>query len=110
MFCGLLRAAADCVAQWSIRLQVDYKLKGAEHVDPKGYALPNGQCANDLEGPMISFYLPSPAAAGHLFWRETAGIYTFHDTLTSTDPSLTALQKSHRSTAALLEFTMMYRF
>jgi hypothetical protein len=93
-----------------MRLQVDYKLKGAEHVDPKGCAVPNGQCTNDLQGPMISFYLPSPAAAGHLFWRETAGIYTFHDTLRSTDPLLTALQKSHRSTAALLEFTMMYRF
>jgi hypothetical protein len=103
-------AAENCVAQWSMRLQVDYKLKGAEHVDAKGCAVPNGRCTNDLQGPMISFYLPSPAAAGHLFWRETAAIYTFHDTLTSTDPSLTALQKSHRLTAAFLEFTMMYRF
>jgi len=103
-------AAEDCATNFSMRLQVDYKLKGAEHVDPKGCAVPNGQCTNDLQGPMLSFYLPSPARAGHLFWRETVGVYTFHDTVTSTDPTLTALQKGHRSTASFLEFTMMYRF
>jgi hypothetical protein len=103
-------AGEDCVSQWSFRLQVDYKLKGAEHVDAKGCSVPNGQCTNELQGPMLSFYLPSPAASGHLFWRETVGIYSFHDTLTSTDPTLTALQKSHRSVASFLEFTMMYRF
>ncbi len=103
-------AAEDCVARWSMRLQVDYKLKGAEHVDPKGCTVPDGQCTNDLQGPEFSFYMPSPALAGHLFWRETLGVYTFHNTVTSTDPSLTALQKSQRSVASFLEFTMMYRF
>ena len=103
-------AGEDCATRWSMRLQVDYKLKGAEHVDAKGCSVPNGQCTNDLQGPMVSFFLPSPAMAGHLYWRETVGVYTFHDTVTSTDPVLTALQKSHRSTTAFLEFTMMYRF
>ena len=103
-------AGEDCVTRWSMRLQVDYKLKGAEHVDAKGCSVPNGQCTNDLQGPMVSFFLPSPAMAGHLYWRETVGVYTFHDTVTSTDPALTALQKSHRSTTAFLDFTMMYRF
>jgi hypothetical protein len=103
-------AAEDCVTRWSMRLQVDYKLKGTEHVDAKGCSVPNGQCTNDLQGPMLSFYMPSPAAKGHLFWRETVGIYRFHDTLTSTDPALTALQESHKSTASFVEFTMMYRF
>ena len=103
-------AAENCVPQWSMRLQVDYQLKGAEHVDPKGCTVPNGQCTNDLQGPEFTFYMPSPALAGHLFWRETAGVYMFHDTVTSTDPSLTALQKSRRSVASFLEFTMMYRF
>jgi len=41
---------------------------------------------------------------------ETVGVYTLHETVTSTDPELTALQKSHRSVAPFLEFTMMYRF
>jgi hypothetical protein len=103
-------AAENCVSNWSFRLQVDYKLKGAEHVDAKGCSVPNGQCTNELQGPMVSFYIPSPAASGHLFWRETVGIYSFHDTVTSTDPVLTAAQKSRRSVASFLEFTMMYRF
>lgn len=102
-------AAEGCVTRWSMRLQVDYKMKGAEHVDAKGCSVPNGQCTNDLQGPMVSFFLPSPALAGHLYWRETVGVYTFHETVTSTDPALTALQKSHRSVTSFLEFTMMYR-
>ena len=44
-------AAEDCVDQWSMRLQVDYTLKGVEHVDPKGCTVPNGQCTNDLQVP-----------------------------------------------------------
>jgi hypothetical protein len=103
-------AEDDCVTQWSMRLQVDYKLKGPEHVDERGCSVPNGQCTNDLQGPMFSLYLPSPALAGHLYWRETIGVYTFHETVTSTDPILTALQKSKRSIAPFVEFTMMYRF
>jgi hypothetical protein len=103
-------AAEDCLTNFSMRVQVDYKLRGAEHVDARGCAVPNGQCTNDLQGPMLSFYLPSPARAGHLFWRETVGVYTFHDTVTSTDPALTRVQKGHRSIASFLEFTMMYRF
>ncbi len=103
-------AAEDCVTRWSFRLQADYKLKGSEHVDARGCSVPNGQCTNALQGPEVSFYLPSPAGAGHLFWRETVGIYSFHETVTSTDPALTALQESHRSVTSFVEFTMMYRF
>jgi hypothetical protein len=61
-------AAEDCVNQWSMRWQVDYTLKGAEHVDPQGCTVPNGQCTNDLQGPMLSLYMPSPALARHVFW------------------------------------------
>lgn len=103
-------AAEDCVDQWSMRLQVDYSLKGAEHVDPKGCTVPNGQCTNDLQGPMFTFYMPSPSLARHLFWRSTVGVYTFHTTVTSTDPALTALQKGQRSATGFLNVTMMYRF
>lgn len=66
--------------------------------------------AQNLQGPMFTFYLPSPSLARHLFWRSPVGVYTFHTTLTSTDPSLTALQKSQRSATAFLTVTMMYRF
>lgn len=103
-------AAEDCVDQTSMRFQIDYTLKGAEHVDPRGCAVPNGQCTNDLQGPTFTFYLPSPSLARHVFWRTTLGIYTFHTTVTSTDPSLTALQKGQRSATAFLNTAMMYRF
>ena len=86
-----------CASDWSFRLQVDYKLKGAEHVDAKGCSVPNGQCTNELAGPMISSITLAGSITGHLFWRETVGIYSFHDTVTSTDPVLTAAQKSRRS-------------
>jgi hypothetical protein len=103
-------AAEDCVNEWSMRWQVDYTLKGAEHVDPRGCTVPDGQCTNDLQGPMVSLYLPSPALARHVFWRTTLGIYTFHTTVTSTDPYLTSIQKGQRSVTAVLDFAMMYRF
>ena len=103
-------AAEDCVDEWSMRWQVDYTLKGAEHVDPKGCTVPNGQCTNDLQGLMLSLYLPSPALARHVFWRTTLGVYTLHTTVTSTDPSLTVLQKGQRSVTAAFDFAMMYRF
>src|SRR5438045_135444 len=103
-------AGEDCVSNWSMRLQADYQLKGAEHVDPRGCTVANGQCTNELQGPKITLYMPSPARAGHLYWRQTVGVYMFHNTVTSTDPSLTALQTSKRSVATFLEFVMMYRF
>ncbi len=103
-------AAEDCVDAFSMRFQVDYILKGAEHVDQKGCTVPDGQCTNDLQGPMFTMYLPSPTLARHVFWRTTLGIYTFHTTVTSTDPALTAAQKGDRSVTAFLNFAMMYRF
>jgi len=93
-------------------VQIDYTLKGAEkqHVDPKGCTVPNRQCTNDLQEPMFSLFMPSPSLARHVFWRTTLWIYTFHTTVTSTDPSLTALQKGQRSVTAFLNVGMMYRF
>jgi hypothetical protein len=93
-----------------MRFQVDYIMKGAEHVDQKGCSVPDGQCTNDLQGPMFTIYMPSPTLARHVFWRTTLGIYTFHTTVTSTDPALTVLQKGDRSATAFLNFAMMYRF
>lgn len=103
-------AAEDCVDEFSMRMQVDYTLPGSEHVDQKGCTVPDGQCTNDLQGPTFSLYIPSPSLARHVFWRTTLGIYTFHTTVTSTDPSLTALQKGERSGTAFLNFALMYRF
>jgi hypothetical protein len=88
----------NCVPDFSLRWAVDYVLPGSDW-------------ANGLQGPLLSLYLPSPAVRGHLFWRETVGIYRFHDTVTDrTNPELTKLQMGQRSIATFVEFTLMYRF
>jgi hypothetical protein len=91
-------AMEDCISDFSMRLGVDYLLPGTDH-------------ANGLQGPSISFYVPSPSAKGHWFFRETLGIYSFHSTVT--DPTNLALyryQISHRSVTSSGELTVMYRF
>ena len=91
-------AFEDCIADFSMRLGVDYVLPGTDHF-------------NALQGPLLSFYMPSPSAKGHLFFRETLGVYEFHTTVT--DPSnriLTGQQIGSRSVTSFGELTLMYRF
>ena len=91
-------AGKDCVADFSMRVSMDYVLPGTDH-------------SNALQGPLFTLYLPSPAAKGHLFFRQTLGIYTFHQTVT--DPSnsvLTQQQIGDRSITSFGELTVMYRF
>jgi hypothetical protein len=91
-------ALEDCISDFSMRLGVDYVLPGTDH-------------ANAVQGPLLSFYLPSPSAKGHIFFRETIGVYAFHETVT--DPSnltLTRQQMGQRSVTSFGELTLMYRF
>jgi hypothetical protein len=91
-------ALEDCISDFSMRLGFDYLLPGTDHF-------------NALQGPLFSFYMPSPSAKGHFFFRETLGIYEFHTTVT--DPSnkiLTQQQTGSRSVTSFGEFTLMYRF
>ena len=91
-------ALEDCVADFSMRLSMDYVLPGTDY-------------ANALQGPLVSFYLPSPSARGHIFFRQTIGIYTFHDTVTDpSNPTLTRQQIGQRSITSFGEVTLMYRF
>jgi hypothetical protein len=91
-------AAEDCIADFSMRLGVDYLLPGSDQV-------------NAVQGPLISFYMPSPSAKGHLFFRETVGIYEFHTTVTEPSNSiLTQQQIGQRSVTGFSELTLMYRF
>jgi hypothetical protein len=91
-------AAADCVPDFSMRLSVDYVLPGADK-------------ANALQGPLLSFYLPSPAAKGHIFFRQTLGVYSFHETVTNpSDLMLTRQQIGDRSVTSFGELTIMFRF
>lgn len=75
------------------------------------YVLPGTDWQNGSQGPSVSFYLPSPSARRHVFFREILGIYRYHDTVTDrTDPVLTRMESSHHSVDSFLELTLMYRF
>ena len=88
----------SCSGDFSFRLGVDYMLKGS-----------NWQ--NGTQGPLFTFYVPSPSAKGHIFWRETVGIYRVYDTVTDrTNALLTSQQMSTHSWDNFAEFTLMYRY
>jgi hypothetical protein len=66
---------------------------------------------NGMQGPLFTFYVPSPAAKAHIFWRETVGIYRVYDTVTDrTNATLTSQQMSNHNWDNFAEFTLMYRF
>jgi hypothetical protein len=92
-------AGEDCATDFSMRLGIDYVLPGTDHT-------------NALQGPMISFYAPSPTARGHhVYVRETLGIYVCHDTITDpTNTILTRRQIGNRSVTSFSQFTVAYRF
>jgi hypothetical protein len=91
-------AERDCPSDFSTRLGVDYVLKGNDHI-------------NGSQGPLITFYMPSPSSKGHFFFRQTLGIYSFHDTVTDpTNALLTRKQMGNRHVNGFGELTMMFRF
>jgi len=88
----------NCQGEFSMRIGVDYFLSGTDK-------------QNGSHGPRISFFLPSPSLKRRLFFRESLGIYAYHDTVTdATNPVLTRAQLANRSFNSFLELTLMYRF
>jgi hypothetical protein len=77
---------------FSMRAQILYVLPGSDHL-------------NAVQGPEISLWMPSPASRSHLFYRQTLGIYGFHQTSVPGDSGV-----NQRYVATFLEFTAMYRF
>jgi len=69
------------------------------------YLLPGTDRLNALQGPEFSLWLPSPASARHFFYRQTVGIYEFHETSVPGNPGT-----NDRSVASFSELTLMYRF
>jgi hypothetical protein len=91
-------ALEDCITDFSMRIGVDYVLPGSDWT-------------NGSQGPLVTIYIPSPSVKAHIFYRETVGMYRFHDTVTDrTNAILTREQMSHHSGDAFSEFTVMYRF
>jgi hypothetical protein len=69
------------------------------------YILPGTDRLNAIQGPEINIWIPSPATKAHLMYRQSLGIYEFHQTSV---PGNTGMQD--RSSASFLEFTLLYRF
>lgn len=83
---------------FTMRLGSDYVTKGSDW--------PNGS-----QGAEITFFVPSPSAKRHLFFREVLGIYRFYDTITDRNNIfLTREQMSKHHWNSFLEMTIMYRF
>ena len=82
----------------SCRWQVLYITKGSDH-------------SNAVRGPEIQLWFPSPASKSHFFYRQTAGFYVFHTTVSNpSDPVLTAQQTSDRHTAVFVDFSIGWKF
>jgi len=69
------------------------------------YVLPGTDHLNAVQGPEIALWIPSPATKRHWFWRETIGIYQFHQTSL---PGNSGTQD--KSITSSVDFTVMYRF
>lgn len=96
---------------FSARMQMDYVLPfGAEHVSASGCTVPKGQCTNNLQGPTFTVYMPSPRTKGHIFAQFILGTWWGNQTVTSTDPVLTAIQKGNVVVVSEFQITMLYRF
>ena len=66
---------------------------------------------NGVHGPEFTFSFPSPRERRHWFWRETLGVYRFHETVTERgNVQLTQSQRADRSTMVNLNFSIIYRF
>jgi hypothetical protein len=107
-------------AQWSKLVTVDYSKQGWRPTFGAGkdiiredfsaraqvmYVLPGTDRLNAVQGPEINIWIPSPATQAHLMYRQSLGIYEFHQTSV---PGNSGTQD--RSGATFVEFTLMYRF
>jgi len=77
---------------FSMRAQAVYVLPGTDHL-------------NAVQGPEISLWLPSPASKSHFFYRQTVGIYEFHQTSVPGNPGTNV-----RMASTFVNLTAMYRF
>jgi hypothetical protein len=66
---------------------------------------------NGSHGPIITVTFPAPCEKRHFFWRQSVGVYSFHDTVTDrTNLSLTRLERSNKSMDSNLDGGLLFRF
>ena len=84
--------------RWSFRLKCTYSLQGSDK-------------DNGVQGPTLTFILPSPVTKHHFFFYESLNTSIFHATITDpTNKALTDLQRADRSYASFLTLGMMFKF
>jgi hypothetical protein len=93
-----LHPCDGCRRNFSMRINVDWFMAGTDW-------------QNGSHGPQTTLTFPAPIERRHLFWRQTLGIYRFHESLTAPgDPVLTRLQRSDKSMDSFADFGFIYRF
>ncbi len=66
---------------------------------------------NGSHGPNVTVTFPAPSEKRHIFWRQSVGIYSFHETVTDpTNLALTQEQRSDKSIDATVEGGLILRF
>ena len=89
----VLGGGKDLISErFSMRAQLLYVLPGSDHI-------------NAVQGPEIGLWWPSPARRRHFFYRQSLGLYEFHQSAVPGNSGA-----SEQSLAAFSEFTFMYRF
>jgi hypothetical protein len=92
------RVCDGCRRDFSMRVNLDWVAAGSDW-------------QNGSHGPNVTVTMPSPREKRHLFWRESMGIYRFHDTITEpTNVPLTAEQRANKHTDSFLDCGVFYRF
>jgi hypothetical protein len=92
------KACDACRRNFSMRISVDWVTAGTDW-------------QNGSHGPNTTLTFPSPSEKRHWFWRQTVGIYRFHESLT--EPSnypLKQAQLAQRHTDGTVGFGVLYRF
>ena len=93
-----LRSCAECRRDFSMRINVDWVMAGTDW-------------QNGSHGANTTLTFPAPNEKRHLFWKQTIGVYRYHQTVT--DPSnlsLVQYQRSQKRFNSVLDFGLVYRF
>lgn len=93
-----LRSCDECRRDFSMRVNVDWVTSGSDW-------------QNGSHGPNTTLTFPAPSEKRHWFWRQTIGIYRFHQTVTgSANSTIAEFQRSQKSFDSHLDFGILYRF
>jgi hypothetical protein len=93
-----LRPCDGCRRDFSMRIDADWVMSGTDW-------------QNGSHGPSTTLTFPTPSEKRHLFWKQTIGIYRFHETVTEPNNlPLVHLQRSQKNFDSTVDFGMVYRF